>query len=1254
MATFRVFISSSFLDFQNERNALHETVFPKLEELCERRGAYFQAVDLRWGISEDEGKAYNTLDICLNEVRRAARITPKPNFLILAGDRYGWRPLPPQINEKLFQKLLKASSDEDKRIIDSAWVKDLNSLAPIYVLRDKVEASNNEAIIRAALDRSIESARLSEEEIIEVSASATHREILARKELPEYISGNVHCFIRDLGYVPSSLQQEFYDVGEDGGTDPQGMSMSANLKNALKKAFPDAYSYTADITETGGFNDDELLKSFCDEVYSRLEENILEELDKLDQEPMADEVLFHRNYAKNCHQHFYLGSRSKMKLPEMSRFHRLWKEDVVLIGEAGCGMSMMMGELAFRVARKSKRSKVIIRFIGESGDSADINNLLRGILVEMGVENAANISDPQLYIQNNPFKSPVVLLLDGVEKSKNPKWLIRYFMDNEDKNLRLYLSMSKELYNSFPEKVRRKYRLVEVPPLEERDANEILKHKLFIEGRKLTADQTESLINAFNKKKDLKYLNDLVQEAITWRSDETPQIAMYSHDDILRDYFRGLEDEMRTNRMLCLYTVRFLLSSREGLSDDELIGLLASQEPVLDELKKYSFHDFSEGKIPFMYLSRFLETLRPFLKENISEGKVVLRFADSSAIDIASEYAWDDDEEIRNKQIKEIRLAIASYFETKLDTIFLSMLKALINSFGGSIADYRTRLNSRIALEYPWQLLEAGEYERLYQFISDRKFFTFMCDRNLGDMLTYWTAVERETSHSIKDSFSDIIAEAGESMETDDSSDSIKSDESMETEDSFDKTLVRPLMDLMTSHGGLSEEIAILSKASGKTDSSDTGNSEYIQGQSLIDTGRYDEAIELSEKMMSDSSEGSSQRYSALYIKAQALYRQEKYQEALDIFIELEALARKLQERSRIFTALKWQASCYKAMAMKDKAMEIYMVLEDYVDEDSDVNDVIVTLFESATGLAMFHNMYEGADKLVAAMNMAEKLGNRTWLDTIYKNAVLLFSMTGDRPEKAEEVFEKWMALKLEDDPNFDIPNDLLSNYFYAVYKFLPEETGYSIELFNVMKKAGGIREDLNQDRTPNGRIIAKTYEYALDNMLPPLASYIEAREGDPEYFREGIMKVIEDSYDGYVEGTNENYQNIIDAIESQDSGNELSSDDLRILNFSLMRISMSFGLKDCLIESLIDESKDSAKMVMASYNNVYVRQNDWWRSNIPYGAYRMRMDYNIKVKRMYDEINAELEKMLETEDPLVKSIYESLIQQRKEHEGKE
>ena len=47
--TFRVFVSSTFEDLKEERNALQTFVFPRLRELCARHGCRLQAIDLRWG-----------------------------------------------------------------------------------------------------------------------------------------------------------------------------------------------------------------------------------------------------------------------------------------------------------------------------------------------------------------------------------------------------------------------------------------------------------------------------------------------------------------------------------------------------------------------------------------------------------------------------------------------------------------------------------------------------------------------------------------------------------------------------------------------------------------------------------------------------------------------------------------------------------------------------------------------------------------------------------------------------------------------------------------------------------------------------------------------------------------------------------------------------------------------------------------------------------------------------------------------------
>ncbi|MBN1568326.1 MAG: DUF4062 domain-containing protein [Acidobacteria bacterium] len=121
--TFRVFVSSTFSDMKAERAALQEYAFPRLKDLCHRYGCRFQAIDLRWGISEEAGLDQQTMNICLNELRRCQTITPRPNFIIMLGDRYGWQPLPLQIPAVEFEEIMPHLSADEVALL----IRDENS-----------------------------------------------------------------------------------------------------------------------------------------------------------------------------------------------------------------------------------------------------------------------------------------------------------------------------------------------------------------------------------------------------------------------------------------------------------------------------------------------------------------------------------------------------------------------------------------------------------------------------------------------------------------------------------------------------------------------------------------------------------------------------------------------------------------------------------------------------------------------------------------------------------------------------------------------------------------------------------------------------------------------------------------------------------------------------------------------------------------------------------------------------------------------
>jgi Domain of unknown function (DUF4062) len=149
--TYRLFVSSTFMDFAAEREALHRHVFPALEELCRSAGARFQAVDLRWGISPEAEREQQTLAICLAEIDRSRRVTPRPNFLILLGARYGWQPPPAVIPALDFEEAMARVTDAEERArLSDGYRRDDNSQPAVYLLQPRTnEAGPSESSTRA-------------------------------------------------------------------------------------------------------------------------------------------------------------------------------------------------------------------------------------------------------------------------------------------------------------------------------------------------------------------------------------------------------------------------------------------------------------------------------------------------------------------------------------------------------------------------------------------------------------------------------------------------------------------------------------------------------------------------------------------------------------------------------------------------------------------------------------------------------------------------------------------------------------------------------------------------------------------------------------------------------------------------------------------------------------------------------------------------------------------------------------------------
>ena len=287
--TFRVFISSTFTDMREERRILQKEVFPKLETFCEAKHAKFQAVDLRWGVNEETTLKQETLELCLKEIDRCQRISPKPNFVILLGDKYGWQPIPSKIPEDEMKLIHPEFSENDKNLINNWYWLDENAIPAEYVLQPRENEYKEfkkweslEANIRDFLRKAVFSSHISIDKKLKYFSSATHQEII-RGALKPYDDGknpeeHVFAFVRKTNGLPlNNAAEGFIDLDKDGFQDSYSKDQLNNLKNDLKTKLKSNY-LEYDAKWIDGKSHINNVEEFANKAYKYLEDIIQSQL----------------------------------------------------------------------------------------------------------------------------------------------------------------------------------------------------------------------------------------------------------------------------------------------------------------------------------------------------------------------------------------------------------------------------------------------------------------------------------------------------------------------------------------------------------------------------------------------------------------------------------------------------------------------------------------------------------------------------------------------------------------------------------------------------------------------------------------------------------------------------------------------------------------------------------------------------------------------------------------------------------------
>ena len=269
--TFRIFVSSTFSDLKAERNALQARVFPRLRDLAVAHGCRFQVIDLRWGVSEESSLDQQAMSICLGEIDRCQRASPRPNFIVLLGDRYGWLPPPARIPVKDFDRLLGVITDQNDLVLLKEWyLLDENADPPEWRLKPRERGSDFEsysgwqpveARLQTILATATSDLRLLDPERLPYVASATEQEIAAGvlrvKEAPEHVL----CFFRGIENLPKQFSAPGFQA-----------MLAARLKEEYPQGVPACCNEV--VKTLLGMEEKTAIQCFADCIHAALEKNL--------------------------------------------------------------------------------------------------------------------------------------------------------------------------------------------------------------------------------------------------------------------------------------------------------------------------------------------------------------------------------------------------------------------------------------------------------------------------------------------------------------------------------------------------------------------------------------------------------------------------------------------------------------------------------------------------------------------------------------------------------------------------------------------------------------------------------------------------------------------------------------------------------------------------------------------------------------------------------------------------------------------
>lgn len=733
----RIFLSSTFKDFPEERTWLYQTLFPELREHYlkvkeEEKKAHILHIDLRWGISPKLSSEQYIVRPCIEEIKRCKRDSPYFLFMGLLGDRYGSRLLPESIFEDDFEKLrIHLNDDSQALALMKKWYhRDENSWSlPTanarkrvfsYVLQGRLDdpdwATERDTLLKKFSEICSEASSVSSLDLNPITVRNLTKSIT---EL-EFEAG-----VFDIGKIPPVIFRRKFPKGiifPESYAQQEKELVDALYSRLEAQYKPFLYTYDANIA-----NDTLNLTDFYDKARTSVMERINEAITEFHAHESAQKNVFEEELLK-----FYrIPFQIKDAIPNY--LNRAATAPLIVTGKSGIGKTSLLLQL---VKDADNPTDIFDYFIGGSTTVATIPDLLIDLEFQLANylgEKATEIPQGGLALENHLLRlldlaalkqKPITIIIDALDQLEEfadekykPTDLIRWIPEELPPQVHMIVSLLRgPALDTI--KTRKGAQLITVKAPYDADAMEIFDQWMGERDRRVKPDaQREIVRKAYRHYRNPLALRVIVELALQWSYDPTSETLTKAMRDLTPRFFTSKDTKNLINRwlkspelgrnhgpILPAYFLGLIGAGKYGVTEDELLAVLDKQQDLIIHINEDNESvqipkGEEKGKFPPVLWARFYSEIEWMLTE---------RFIDHAPV-------WS----FYHRQLREAAAQrVKARHHGDLASYFLTHTPYLVNT---PQAPFK-QVDERMVSELAYQLLQSDRGGELRKLLLDGAF----------------------------------------------------------------------------------------------------------------------------------------------------------------------------------------------------------------------------------------------------------------------------------------------------------------------------------------------------------------------------------------------------------------------------------------------------------------------------------------------------------------------------------------------------